>query len=125
MPNDKVRKTFKDLQKLSVGVSDDERMQSRDERRSRGECRRGDAETRGRAEAGTKPEEQREKSSAESRAEAQWRSGETRRKGAEVQRRKGAEVQRHKCAKRLKTGSSVRTKKEKTLAGTLAENAPI
>ena len=47
-----------------VGVSDDERMQSRNE------CRRGDAETRGRAEAETKPEEQSsEKSSAEKSAE--------------------------------------------------------
>ena len=34
-----------------VGVSNDERMQSRDECRSRVECRRDDAETRGRAEA--------------------------------------------------------------------------
>ena len=35
---------------IGVEISVDERTQSRDECRSRGECRTGDAETRGRAE---------------------------------------------------------------------------
>ena len=72
--------------------------------RSRGECRRGDAETRGRAEAETKPEEQSsEKSSAEreesrdSKAEVQTRRTKTRRKGAEVLTLKPAEFRAELC----------------------------
>ena len=96
-----------------VEVSNDERTQSRDGCRCRGECRTGDAETRGRAEPETRgraePEEQRRETRAEQR-----------RRGAEVQRRKGADVQRRKGENRQ---SFVR--KKKTLAGTLARSVPI
>ena len=76
-----------------VGVANDERMQIRYECRSSGECRRGDAETKNRAEADAekKQMQSRKKCSAERKAEVQKRRTETRRKGAEQQRPKPAE----------------------------------